>query len=138
MPSAIARMATIFLGTEKLQLQLEEGLGGDTQTPSQQFMRFAILSDLMVDNLPDSAQKVATVLKDYRFLSHVFGRKLWEIALRFRLPEQQLEQIRSLVGDTMMNLSGLSHEETSKKKSKVIQALQRERLLIEYDKKRKS
>ena len=128
-------MATIFLGTEKLQLQLEDGLGSKEQTPSQQFMRFAILSDLMVDNLPESAQKVAQVLKGHRFLSHVFGRKLWEIALRFRLPENQLEQIRSLVGDTMMTLSGLPHEEAAKRKSRVIQALQRERLLIEFDRK---
>lgn len=51
MPVASAKMAATFLGTEKLQLQLEEGLGTSSERPAKQFIRLAVLADLGIPNI---------------------------------------------------------------------------------------
>jgi len=129
MPIAVAKLASLFLGTEKLQLQLEEGLGTEAEPVSRQFFRFAILSDLMVDNLAESAEKVEKSIRGYRYLTHVFSRKLYEVAVRYRLPDKQLARIRSMVGDLITNLSGVTPKESNNKKVRILRGLERQRLI---------
>lgn len=126
MPIAVAKMAAIFVGTEKLQLQLEDKIGDADEPPSRQFFRFAVLSELMVDNIVEMASKLTDRLRDHRYLKHVLARKLYDLAVRYRLREEQLIGVRSIVADIFVSLGG-----TKTKKSKLIENMSRERLLIE-------
>ncbi len=129
LPIASARLASMFLGTEKLQLQLEDGLGTREEPASRQFFRFAILSDLMVDDLASKAVLVDQSIRGHTFLTHVFARKLYEIAVRYRLPINQLRRIRSLVGDLFTDLSGVQHSEANEKKVRILRGLERQWLV---------
>jgi hypothetical protein len=138
MPSGGARMATVFLGTEKLQLQLESGIGEESEPVSRQFMRFAILSNLMAGDIGELAKKLSAQLTGHRYLRHVFARKLYDIAVRFRLPEPDYSKVRLLVGDLFVALGGVPQKEALGRKNRVLNALERQRLLIELKRDRES
>jgi hypothetical protein len=128
MPIASARMAALFIGTEKLRLQLQSGIGSEEHGPAEQFLRFAILADLGVGNLADLAEQVANQSRDSRFLRHVLMRKLYEIAIRFRLPKDQLDDIKNIVSDMIISLQRARHN--SSNKSKVLKTMTQQRLLL--------
>lgn len=54
LPIGVAMMAHQYIGTEKLQLQLERGIGEPTDKvlAGQQFFRASLLAQLGVDNVP--------------------------------------------------------------------------------------
>jgi len=131
MPSAAARMATTFLGTEKLQLQLREGLGGDEEPPARQFMRLAVLADLGLEDISTSARQVAAKLKGSRYLQHVLARKLYEVAVRFRLPKHELDSLRAFVSEMYVNLESAPKDKIAGRKNQIIEGMARQRLLIE-------
>ena len=136
MPAAVARMATIFLGTEKLQDQLEDGIGKSEEPAPRQFMRLAILSDLGVGGLSTLAEKVSWAVKGHRFLEHVFARKMYDIAVRYRLPKTELVRIRSLVGDIFVQINPAVKTKDTNRKNSVIAGMQQQRLQIGVDRKK--
>jgi hypothetical protein len=138
MPTGAARMATIFMGTEKLQLQLEAGIGDPDEPPSRQFMRFAILSNLMSGDVGELAKKLNVRLVGHRYLKHVFARKLYDLAVRFRLSDKDYAKVRMLVADLFISLGGVPHKDVNDRRNRVLNSVERQRLLVEYqrDKKR--
>jgi hypothetical protein len=132
MPSGAARMATIFMGTEKLQLQLEAGIGDETEPPSRQFMRFAILANLMTGNVGALAKKLNSQMSGHRYLKHVFVRKLYDLAVRFRLSEADYSTVRTLVADLFVSLGGVPQKDVNYRRNKVLNSVERQRLLMEF------
>jgi len=90
MPAASAKMATTFMGTEKLVPQLQDGIGTASEPPARQLMRLSILADLGAGDISGLAAKLTEVVKDKRFLSHALARKVSEVDVSFRLPKPLL------------------------------------------------
>jgi hypothetical protein len=132
MPTAAARMATVFLGTEKLRLQLLEGIGPAGERPARQVMRLSILADLGADNVPELAEKTAESARGHRFLEHVLARKLYEVAVRFRLAKVDLNRLRSLVGEMFVTLESTPGPEAASRKATVLKGMSKQRVLIDY------
>jgi len=131
MPAAAARMATTFMGTEKLHLQLREGLGSDDEPPARQFMRLAVLADLGLEDISSAARKVASRLKGSRYLQHVLARKLYEVAVRFRLPKPELDNLRAFVSEMYVGLESAPRSKAPGRRNQIIDGMARQRLLIE-------
>lgn len=137
MPTAAARMAATFVGTEKLRLQLEDGLGSSAEPPSRQLMRISVLADMGLEDFSKPAAKAAATLKEYRFLNHVFARKLYEVAVRFRLDKDELNALRALAGEALVAIESPPHGEAARRKSAIIEGINRQRVRMKLLKKRK-
>ncbi|RYE70252.1 MAG: metallophosphoesterase [Rhizobiaceae bacterium] len=133
MPIASAKLATHHLGTEKLRVQLEEGIGADTDdfSAGQQFMRASILSQLGVDGLDKIVEQAAATFSDKGYLSSVFVRLLSEIVVRFRLPESDLQGIRLVAADAIARIEGKTGQNAARRKGQVIEALTHKRMTLE-------
>ncbi|OLF80802.1 hypothetical protein AWH62_13855 [Maricaulis sp. W15] len=141
LPSAVGRMAARVLGTEKLQEQLRDGIGSPNEPVGRQFMRFAVLSDLRTDDLADLAVKVGGSLEGHDYLEDVLVRKLYEIAIRYRLPDSEIGKVRSLVGGIVAAQQGVRNAVsnrravTSSKRAKVVDSLRKSRLILDMQSK---
>lgn len=111
MPIAIARMATVFLGTEKLRLQLEDNLGGDDVSAANQLVRVVILGDLGIHGIAEVAESIVTKVRTSKFLEQVFARKMYEVAIRFRLSSPDFEGVRTIFGRDLRSLRRGSTQE---------------------------
>ena len=129
MPIAIAKMATTFLCTEKLRTQLEDGIGTDVEPMPRQFFRVSMLADLGTNGIASIAQKVSNKMKDQGYLNQVFARKVYEVAVRFRLDKTDLDGLKSIIGDAF-NDPGQDSKQYSKRKSEIMNAVNQQRLLI--------
>lgn len=127
MPIASARMASTFLGTEKLRLQIEDGLGAATEPAARQLIRVAILADLGVHDLSKPATKVAGALKGNRYLEHVFARKMYEVAVRFRLSKPELAAIQNIAASSFQAIGGKS----DRRRAALFDGMAKQRLLLE-------
>lgn len=132
MPIATARMASMFLTTEKLRPQLEEGLGSSTEPQARQFLRIAILADMAADGLVGLATRASNGLRGHRFLSLVLMRKLHEVAVRFRLPKREGQEVRSLVADMYVAMEQVPGKQVAHRRSEIIAGMERQRLRVEY------
>ncbi len=132
MPIATARMASVFLSTEKLRPQLEDGIGSDEESPARQFLRLAILADMAVDNIVDLSKRVSSKLRDQGYLSLVLMRKLHEVVVRFRLPRHTLQAIRSTVADMYVGLERVPRNKVAHRRAEIIAGMERQRLRVEY------
>lgn len=133
MPIASAKVVSYHLGTEKLRVQLEDGISGvSRQTPASQFLRGAVLAQLGVDGLPEILESVAKSLKDSRYLQEVLFRLLAEVVVRYRLPERERLKISSLAADMRVNLEGATGSKASQRKGSVMKALDSSRIAINY------
>lgn len=132
MPIAAGRMATLFLGTEKLRLQLEDGLGSANEPAGRQFLRLAILADLGIPDISGPAAKASDGIKDQKFLQFALARKLYEAAVRFRLNDSELDKLRALVGEIHVALEGVPRANVDRRKAAIISGMNRQRLQIEY------
>jgi hypothetical protein len=130
MPIAVARMATIFLGTEKLKNQLEDGLGVGGKSPGQQFIRASVLADLGVKGIAEIAERVGTVMSSHKYLSHVFARKMYEIAVHYRLEKSEAARLDSVVGDMFAVSEKGQKGKSTKRKSDIINGIQQQKLQI--------
>ncbi len=128
-PIAAGKVATQYVGTEKLRMQLETGIGNDIKvlSASQQFMRATILSQLGVDGLPDVVEKAAGILKDYNYLNAAFVRMLYEVVIRFRLPDADLSKIRLVAANTIAGIEGKTGQRAAARKAEIINLLSNNR-----------
>jgi hypothetical protein len=132
MPIAAARMATTFLGSEKLRTQLESGIGSSDDPKGRQFMRFAVLADLGVDSIAQPAAKLSDALKDHKFLQFSLARKLYEIAVRFRIKDSDLKDVRNLVADINVQLEGVPSKGLAARKAAITTGMMRQRLQLDF------
>jgi hypothetical protein len=135
MPISVLKVAHQYLGTEKLQLQLEEGLGEalDKQSAGQQFLRVGLLALMGAEGVADKLRSVSDRLKGKRYLSEVFLRHMYELAVRFRLPEHELREIRQLAASIATRLEGVPPKEVGKRTNEIITSLTKSRLVIGID-----
>jgi len=135
MPISVLKVAHQHLATEKLQLQLEEGLGDDFEKTSagQQFVRVALLALMGTENVSEKLRIVVDALEGRKYLSEVLLRQMYELAVRFRLPDHELQEIRALAATLATRLEGTPAAEVGKRKSQIIGNLTRSRLVVGLD-----
>ena len=124
LPISVSKVITHHLGTEKLALQLEDGIGDsfDKLSAGQQFMRTAILAQLAVDDLSAVVGKASQSLQQRPYLNSVLIRMLSEVVIRFRLPEQELKSIRAIAADLITRLEGKTGNRAAQRKGKIIES----------------
>ncbi len=133
MPIASAKIVSYHLGTEKLRVQLEDGISGTArQSPASQFLRGAVLAQLGVDGLPEILESVSKSLKDSRYLQEVLFRLLAEVVVRYRLPERERHKISALAADIRVSLEGETGSKATRRKGSVMKALDSSRIAINY------
>lgn len=136
MPISTAKIATYHLGTEKLRVQLEDGIGPSSdESPSSQFFRGAILAQLGVDDLPDILKGVAKAIEGKRYLQEVFFRLLAEVVIRYRLPESERLKLSNLAADLRVELEGQKGTRAVRRKSAVMRSLESSRLRVQVSSK---
>ena len=106
MPLATSSVATNYIGSEKLKLQLMDGIGSDIESPSTQLFRALLLADIGVDEISEIFKKAEKGVKGRRFLLNVLVRKLYDVAIRFRVDERNLEEIREIASRIAVSLEG--------------------------------
>lgn len=132
MPIAASFMATSAIGSEKLRLQLAEGLGTDELSPSEQLMRALLLADIGVPGIARIFEDTSKAVAVSPYLRKVLLRKLYDVAIRFRLNKNDVEAVRGLAGNLLASIAGA--EKGSRKRESVIENLRRQRLLLDLDK----
>lgn len=134
-PISVLKVAYQHLGSEKLQLQLEEGLGDDPAKTSagQQFVRVALLALMGTENVSEKLKVVGDRLEGRKYLSEVLLRHMYELAVRFRLPDHELQEIRGLAATLATRLEGTPAKDVGKRKSQIINSLTHSRLVIGLD-----
>ncbi|MFN7008955.1 MAG: metallophosphoesterase [Allorhizobium sp.] len=132
MPIAVSYMATTALGSEKLKLQLSEGLGTKDLAPSEQLMQGLLLADIGVSGIVKILENTTKSVAPNPYLSKVLLSKLYDVAIRFRLDRKDVERVRNLAGDLLVGVTG--QEKHGKRREKVIENLRRQRLLLDMEK----
>ena len=132
MPIAVSFLATSAMGSEKLRLQLADGLGTDQLSPSEQLMRALLLSDIGVPGLPKILGDTSQAVSRSSYLRKVLLRKLYDVAIRFRLNKGDVEAVRSLAANLVANIAG--SDKGSARRNGVIENLRRQRVLLDLDK----
>lgn len=132
MPLAISYMATGYVGSEKLKTQLEEGIGEKGGSVSAQVLRSLLLADIGVSGIGKILRKAATGVRQHRFLEKVLVRKLYDVAIRFRLGDDDLNEVRQLATEVALRIDGQAPD--SKQREAIITNLRRQRVLMGPDK----
>lgn len=132
MPIAVSYMATNAMGSEKLKLQLSEGLGSTELAPSEQLMQGLILADIGVTGIVKMLENTAKSVSPSPYLQKVLLRKLYDVAIRFRLDKKDVEQVRNLAGDLLVGTTG--GDKQGKRREKIISDLRRQRLIVDMEK----
>lgn len=136
-PISVVKMAHRYLGSEKLQLQLqlEHGLGEPLAKLSggQQLVRVGLLALMATEGVADKLKAVSGSITGRKYLTEVFLRHVYEMAVRYRLPEQELKTVRALAAEVATRLEGTAPKEIGKRKSEVIRSLAKSRLVVGID-----
>ena len=106
MPLATSSVATNYIGSEKLKLQLMEGIGGAKDSASTQLFRALLLADIGVDEIGEVFTRAEKGIRGHRFLLSVLVRKLYDVAIRFRVDDANLEEIREIASRIAVSLEG--------------------------------
>ncbi|MBO9500669.1 metallophosphoesterase [Brevundimonas sp. A19_0] len=122
MPIAVAKLASFYMGTEKLSEQLAEGLGSETEPRGRQLMKFNILADQGTKGIASLAQEVGKAVQGSRYLSNVLVRKLHELVGRYALSEPELERLREVTADTVVRIEGATGRKAGERKGKLMAA----------------
>lgn len=133
MPISVAKIATHHLGTEKLRVQLEDGIGASTDVVpiGQQFLRSAVLAQLGVERLSEVVGAAAFRIRSRRYLSDVYVRLLAEIAVRYRLPADELQKVRQLAAEMRAEVEGSSGQRAARRRSEIVESLNHARLRLQ-------
>jgi hypothetical protein len=132
MPIAASFLATSAIGSEKLRLQLAEGLGTDQLSPSEQLLRALLLADIGVPGLPKILDDTSKSVAGSSYLRKVLLRKLYDVAIRFRLDKGDVDAVRSLAANLVTSITGSG--KGSGGRDGVIENLRRQRVLLDLDK----
>lgn len=132
MPLATSYLATSNIGSEKLRLQLSEGIGDLGYGAGEQLFRAMLLADIGVPGISGILRKAFTGVRKHRYLSKVLSRKLYDVAIRFRLEKEEVNEIRNLAGDLVVELEG-EKKGGSKRREAIIAQLRTQRLVIDRD-----
>jgi hypothetical protein len=133
MPIAMLRILHQVMGTDKLELQISQGIGDDlTSTPArEQFVRVGLLSLLGTEGVADKLKDVAAKLKGKKYLSEALLRQLYELAIRYRMDETELSKIRHLAGNLASELEAIPPGQKLRRRDQVIESLTKDRLIVE-------
>lgn len=131
MPIVTSYMATSALGSEKLKLQLKDGLGGEELTASEQLLRALLLADIGVPGIADILKTTSKSVAGSPYLKKVLLRKLYDVAIRFRLEGPEVDAVRNLASDLLGSISGYGKGSVSRER--VIDSLRKQRLLLDRE-----
>src|SRR5207249_315602 len=85
------------------------------------------------DSAADKLALVGEKFRERRYLSEVLLRQLYELAIRYRLPEPELKKIKSLAADIPTRLESTPRTKVGKRRSEIIKNLTRSRLVVRVD-----
>ena len=133
MPVSTLRIVHQIMGTDKLELQLSQGVGDDLSSTSarEQFVRVGLLSLLGTEGVADKLAAVRGKLRGKRYLSEALLKQLSELAIRYRLDETELTKVKRLAGDLVIELEAVPPDQRLRRRDEVIQSLTRSRLIVE-------
>jgi predicted MPP superfamily phosphohydrolase len=132
MPISVARTAFLNLGTEKLKLQLEEGLGDATEPLERQLIKFCILMDLGLPGLGEISDVVWNQLIGNKYLSNVMLIKIHDSLIKLRVPPSERKKVREIAADIIAGMNGGSRRQIGERKGKAINQLKKYELFLEY------
>jgi hypothetical protein len=131
MPTAISKILSATLGTEKLERQLVEPELDEINPPlPYEFLRAALVADLRLSATPDTLR---TALKRLRSSAYLFQAMIWKILdLRRlnRIETGHFDQISGDVAEAIAILKGGKKRKIADEKRQQMQLLQREGLIL--------
>ena len=83
-----------------------------------------------MEDISKPAAAVAEVMQDYAYLKHVFVRKLYEVAVRFRLPKAEIMALQNMVGKMFGLLEYSTRDSIESRRTNVVATMARQRLLL--------
>lgn len=131
MPIAASRMATAFMGTEKLLAQLTDEIGSPNEPLGRQLMRVSVAADLGTTGIADLADRAADRMRGKRFFTQALARKLYEVAVRFRMDRDELNAVRSSAADLYIALEGTPGDRIAPRRATIIAGMETQRRQIE-------
>jgi hypothetical protein len=133
MPIALLRILHQVMGTDKLELQLSQGVGDDLHTTpaAEQFIRVGLLSLLGTEGVSEKLASVAKRLEGKHYLSEALLRQLYELAIRYRLDDGELSRVRHLAGNLAAKLEAVPPTKKSLRRDQIIEWLTKDRLIVE-------
>jgi hypothetical protein len=132
MPIAVSKMASLTLGTEKLSQQLKAGIGSKTEPASKSLFRFSLLVDLVLNDVISSGTDVLNRVAGSAFLSRAFAFKLRDLAIRYKMTDEQLDECRRLTAEAALSVQKGSKGDKVAQRNKIIEGIKRERLLLSF------
>jgi hypothetical protein len=131
MPTAVSKILSATLGTEKLERQLVEPESGETNLAlPYEFLRAALVADLRLSATPDTLR---TALKRLRSSAYLFQAMIWKILdLRRlnRIETGHFDLISGDVAEAIAILKGGKKRKIADEKRHQMQLLQREGLVL--------
>jgi hypothetical protein len=135
MPLGIFRMIHQMMGTDKLEIPLSKGLSDKDSDLSgrERLMRVGLLSLLGNDGVADQLESVAKSLEGKPYLAEVLLRQLYELAVRYRLPDSEISKVRTVAADLATRLEAIPSARRDKRRAEIIQNLVKSRLIVGMD-----
>jgi 3',5'-cyclic AMP phosphodiesterase CpdA len=131
MPTSITRLISAAMGTEKLQRQLTEPELDDSNEPLvYEFLRSCLIADLKLPATPGVLRDLMKKLVPSEYLSEALIWKIIDLRKMDHISAQHFEAVQSDVAGAIVRLSGGKPSELHKEKSKQIEKLRRQSLLL--------
>ena len=124
-----------MMGTDKLEIPLSKGLSDKDSDLSgrERLMRVGLLSLLGNDGVADQLESVAKSLEGKPYLAEVLLRQLYELAVRYRLPDSEISKVRTVAADLATRLEAIPSARRDKRRAEIIQNLVKSRLIVGMD-----
>lgn len=132
MPISVARTAFLNLGTEKLKLQLEEGLGDVSEPLERQLIKYCILMDLGLPGAGEMTGVVRDQLLGNKYLTNVMLIKIHDSLIKLRIPASERKKVREIAADIISGMNGGSKKQLGERKGRAINQLKKYELFLAY------
>jgi 3',5'-cyclic AMP phosphodiesterase CpdA len=137
MPVSISKFASSSLGTEKLERQLTSPtLFDNTEVPLVfEFFRTALIADLRLSATPGAIESAFQKFRGSRYLTESLVWKVGELRRLERLRTEHFDAVTASSINAIAKLRGVSHEKMNAERSKQLNRIKKERLVLEIQKK---
>jgi hypothetical protein len=130
LPAALSDLILIYLGTEKLEMQLSQpDLEDSSEAHLATFFRKSLLTDLHIGEWWRHLPTLMDEISDSPYLTEAFLWKMRDIYLMNTLPKQGMPLFRKSIATGITRLRGASGADRSKQISAELQKLNKQELL---------
>ena len=133
-PRALSDMTKFYLGTEKLEVQLNEpSLDEGGEPRILKFYRGSLYGDLKLSGFLDALRRIGEELRPSRYLFEAFIWKLRQMLVRLPLSRQEDAEFRKLLAGAVGRLYPSSPAERQERTSREMKRLGHARLMREIE-----